>query len=156
MDSRDIKGNIGFRNFDNLSKKIHAITQRKFGHLVNIVPNKIENKPDLKNINTAMSRSGLSPQDLYEDTKNLLMSIDEEIERATNVEMNKIEFSFEAGSFYSPTEVAGKLVDIARENDYDQARISGNEPTIGRSHLLSVLMSLKIPVFGSYWKLTES
>ncbi len=45
----------------------------------------------------------------------------------------------EVGSFYSPSKVAEKLEDIARENDYNKARISGNEPTIGGSHLLSVL-----------------
>ncbi len=45
----------------------------------------------------------------------------------------------EAGSFYSPSKVAGKLADIAREKGYDKARISGNEPTLGRDHLLSVL-----------------
>ncbi len=45
----------------------------------------------------------------------------------------------EAGSFYSPSEVTEKLADIARENDYDKVRISGNEPTLGRDHLLSVL-----------------
>lgn len=101
MDSRDIKGNIGSGNFDTLSKKIHAITRRKFGHLVNILPNKVENQSDLRNIDTAMSRAGRSPQDLYEDTKKLLMSIDEQIERATNVEMNSIKFSLESEELIS-------------------------------------------------------
>ncbi|MFZ5790798.1 MAG: radical SAM protein [Pseudomonadota bacterium] len=42
------------------------------------------------------------------------------------------------GRFYSPEEVAQRLVGIARKHGFLQMRISGNEPTIGRSHLLEV------------------
>lgn len=45
----------------------------------------------------------------------------------------------EVGRFYSPSEVKKKLVDIAEEHDFQQVRLSGNEPTIGREHLLSLL-----------------
>jgi uncharacterized Fe-S cluster-containing radical SAM superfamily protein len=44
-----------------------------------------------------------------------------------------------AGSFHSPDDVAGKLVKIARKKRFSQVRISGNEPTIARDHLLRVL-----------------
>ena len=43
------------------------------------------------------------------------------------------------GRFYSPEEVAGNLVSIARKKKFHQVRISGNEPTLHRSHLLNVL-----------------
>jgi uncharacterized Fe-S cluster-containing radical SAM superfamily protein len=43
------------------------------------------------------------------------------------------------GRFYSPGEVARNLVSIARKKGFQQVRISGNEPTLHRSHLLSVL-----------------
>lgn len=46
------------------------------------------------------------------------------------------------GRFYSPREVAGRLVEIARKKGFHQLRISGNEPTIGREHLLQVLGNL--------------
>lgn len=44
-----------------------------------------------------------------------------------------------AGRFYSPEEVSSKLVSIAKKGGFSQVRISGNEPTIGNAHLLSVL-----------------
>jgi len=44
-----------------------------------------------------------------------------------------------AGRFYSPEEVAQNLVTIARKKGFEQIRISGNEPTLHRSHLLKVL-----------------
>ncbi|MEM5829633.1 MAG: radical SAM protein [Candidatus Aenigmatarchaeota archaeon] len=47
------------------------------------------------------------------------------------------------GKFYSPEEVASKLVEIARKFGFKQVRITGNEPTISREHLISVLE--KIP-----------
>jgi len=47
------------------------------------------------------------------------------------------------GKFYTSDEVAKKLTKIARENGFDKVRISGNEPTICREHLLEVLE--KIP-----------
>ncbi len=43
------------------------------------------------------------------------------------------------GRFYSPQEVAGKLTAIVRKKGFRQVRISGNEPTIARDHLLKVL-----------------
>jgi len=43
------------------------------------------------------------------------------------------------GRFYSPEEVAQNLTSMARKKGFDQVRISGNEPTIHRSHLLEVL-----------------
>jgi uncharacterized Fe-S cluster-containing radical SAM superfamily protein len=43
------------------------------------------------------------------------------------------------GKFYSPAEVAKKLTEIAKKCGFDRVRISGNEPTIGRTHLLKVL-----------------
>jgi uncharacterized Fe-S cluster-containing radical SAM superfamily protein len=43
------------------------------------------------------------------------------------------------GNFYSPQQVARKLTNIARKKRFNLLRISGNEPTIGRGHLLQVL-----------------
>lgn len=43
------------------------------------------------------------------------------------------------GKFYSPKEVAGKLIATAKKKKLRQIRISGNEPTICREHLLKVL-----------------
>jgi uncharacterized Fe-S cluster-containing radical SAM superfamily protein len=43
------------------------------------------------------------------------------------------------GRFYSPKEVLGKLDSIASKHGYSQLRVSGNEPTIGRQHLLKLL-----------------
>ncbi|MEM5773079.1 MAG: radical SAM protein [Candidatus Aenigmatarchaeota archaeon] len=43
------------------------------------------------------------------------------------------------GKFYSPEEVASKLKEIAKKFGFKQARITGNEPTISREHLISVL-----------------
>jgi len=44
-----------------------------------------------------------------------------------------------AGRFYSPEEVARNLISIVRKKGFQQVRISGNEPTLHRSHLLKVL-----------------
>lgn len=46
------------------------------------------------------------------------------------------------GSYYSPNEVAEKLIDIALSNGFNQMRISGGEPTIGRQHLIGVLENI--------------
>jgi len=46
------------------------------------------------------------------------------------------------GRFYSPEEVARNLSAIARKKGFHQVRISGNEPTLHRSHLMSVLQLL--------------
>lgn len=43
------------------------------------------------------------------------------------------------GRFYAPPEVAKKLIGIARKRGFDQIRISGNEPTLCREHLIRVL-----------------
>jgi uncharacterized Fe-S cluster-containing radical SAM superfamily protein len=46
------------------------------------------------------------------------------------------------GEFYSSKQVASKLDNIARKKGFFQVRISGNEPTIAREHLLGVLESI--------------
>jgi uncharacterized Fe-S cluster-containing radical SAM superfamily protein len=43
------------------------------------------------------------------------------------------------GEFYSPKEVAEKLLGIADAKGYQQIRISGGEPTIGKRHLIECL-----------------
>ena len=43
------------------------------------------------------------------------------------------------GRFYSPEEVARNLISIARKKGFQRIRISGNEPTLHRSHLLRIL-----------------
>ncbi len=43
------------------------------------------------------------------------------------------------GDLYSPEEVADRLHEIAYTYGYHQIRVSGGEPTIGRSHLLELL-----------------
>jgi uncharacterized Fe-S cluster-containing radical SAM superfamily protein len=43
------------------------------------------------------------------------------------------------GEYLSPDQVVRRLTSIARKKDFRQVRISGNEPTIARDHLLSVL-----------------
>lgn len=43
------------------------------------------------------------------------------------------------GRFYSPEQVAERLVAMARKKGFHRLRVSGNEPTISREHLLRVL-----------------
>ena len=43
------------------------------------------------------------------------------------------------GRFYSPEEVVRNLTSIARKKGFYHVRISGNEPTLHRSHLLKIL-----------------
>jgi uncharacterized Fe-S cluster-containing radical SAM superfamily protein len=43
------------------------------------------------------------------------------------------------GRLYTPHQVAGKLTNIAYKKGFRQVRISGNEPTLARDHLLQVL-----------------
>jgi uncharacterized Fe-S cluster-containing radical SAM superfamily protein len=43
------------------------------------------------------------------------------------------------GHFYTPQQVSEKLVKIASARGYSKLRISGNEPTLGKSHLLRLL-----------------
>ena len=45
----------------------------------------------------------------------------------------------EHGQFYSPEDVASKLKRIAEKKGLNQMRISGNEPTICRDHLINIL-----------------
>jgi uncharacterized Fe-S cluster-containing radical SAM superfamily protein len=45
----------------------------------------------------------------------------------------------ECGNFYTPEEVARRLIAIAKRKRLRQIRISGNEPTLSRGHLMSVL-----------------
>jgi uncharacterized Fe-S cluster-containing radical SAM superfamily protein len=46
------------------------------------------------------------------------------------------------GRFYSPENVANKLLDIAELKGYNQVRISGGEPTIGKKHLINILENI--------------
>lgn len=43
------------------------------------------------------------------------------------------------GRFYSPRDVARRLSSIAHKKGFHQMRISGNEPTISRNHLVKVI-----------------
>lgn len=43
------------------------------------------------------------------------------------------------GKFFSPGQVFAALDSIAKRRGYGQVRVSGNEPTIGREHLLSLM-----------------
>jgi uncharacterized Fe-S cluster-containing radical SAM superfamily protein len=43
------------------------------------------------------------------------------------------------GKYYTPEEVAKRLVSIAQKKNLSQLRISGNEPTICREHLIRIL-----------------
>lgn len=47
------------------------------------------------------------------------------------------------GMFYKPQEVARALVASARKHRYRLVRISGNEPTLGRDHLLQVIHAVE-------------
>jgi len=46
------------------------------------------------------------------------------------------------GKFYAPEQVSYRLSQIASTSGYHQVRISGNEPTLHKSHLLEVLNTL--------------
>ncbi|MEM3730840.1 MAG: radical SAM protein [Candidatus Bathyarchaeia archaeon] len=46
------------------------------------------------------------------------------------------------GRFYTPKELADSLITLARKKGLDLLRISGGEPTIGKTHLLQVLDAL--------------
>jgi uncharacterized Fe-S cluster-containing radical SAM superfamily protein len=43
------------------------------------------------------------------------------------------------GVFYSPEQVFNQLRKVASKRGYDQLRITGNEPTIGKDHLFGIL-----------------
>ena len=47
------------------------------------------------------------------------------------------------GKFYKAKDVADKLIEIANKHNFNQVRISGNEPTLGWQYLLKVLKYLK-------------
>ena len=47
------------------------------------------------------------------------------------------------GRFYSPENVAEKLLKISELKGYSQVRISGGEPTIGRKHLINLLENIE-------------
>ena len=49
----------------------------------------------------------------------------------------------EVGKFYTPRKVADGLVTLARKRGLNQLRVSGGEPTIGKSHLLQLLDQLQ-------------
>jgi len=52
---------------------------------------------------------------------------------------NQVHHPKRYGRFYSAEEVAARLVSIARKKNYQKVRISGNEPTLCREHLLEVI-----------------
>ncbi len=47
------------------------------------------------------------------------------------------------GTFYESQQVARALVTCARKHRYQLVRISGNEPTLGRDHLLQVIRAVE-------------
>jgi len=47
------------------------------------------------------------------------------------------------GKFYQPEDVARILTKMAKKRNLKQLRVSGGEPTIGRSHLLQLLQNLE-------------
>jgi uncharacterized Fe-S cluster-containing radical SAM superfamily protein len=46
------------------------------------------------------------------------------------------------GKFYNPKEIADGMVTLARKRGLNQLRVSGGEPTIGKSHLILLLRQL--------------
>ena len=55
---------------------------------------------------------------------------------------NKVANPGGAGKFCTPQRVVERIVGITRKRRFHQARLSGNEPTLGREHLLGVLSYL--------------
>ena len=49
----------------------------------------------------------------------------------------------EGGEFFTPDEVAEKILKFTKEKKIRQVRISGGEPTIGRKHLFKLLNALQ-------------
>jgi len=47
------------------------------------------------------------------------------------------------GKYYAPEDVAGILMNIAKKKKLAYLRISGNEPTMHRAHLIRVLASIE-------------
>lgn len=54
----------------------------------------------------------------------------------------------EIGRFYTPKKVADSLVALARKRGLDLLRVSGGEPTIGKTHLLQLLDALQGKGYG--------
>lgn len=52
---------------------------------------------------------------------------------------NKVADPNGSGAFYGPDEVAHRITAISRKHGFRQARLSGNEPTLARAHLLNLL-----------------
>jgi len=52
-----------------------------------------------------------------------------------------------SGEWHTPEQVAEALVGIAKRKRYRKLRISGNEPTIGREHLIEVLARIPKDLF---------
>jgi len=48
------------------------------------------------------------------------------------------------GTFYSPEAVVERLVRIAHEHGFRAVRISGNEPTLCKDHLLDVIKAVEV------------
>jgi uncharacterized Fe-S cluster-containing radical SAM superfamily protein len=51
----------------------------------------------------------------------------------------KVENPKAHGHFYTPKDVAQKLTRIARKKRFKRVRVSGNEPTLAREHLLKII-----------------
>ena len=49
-----------------------------------------------------------------------------------------------SGKFHSPEFVANQLIKIARRHKYNQMRVSGNEPTLNREHLVALLKAIPL------------
>lgn len=52
---------------------------------------------------------------------------------------NVVTKPFECGNFYTPEEVVRRLTGIAKKKHLNQLRMSGNEPTLCRAHLIKLL-----------------
>ena len=57
------------------------------------------------------------------------------------------DFPEKYGSFYSPAETFHQLSRVARKGRVNQLRISGAEPTLGKSHLLALLARVESSLF---------
>jgi uncharacterized Fe-S cluster-containing radical SAM superfamily protein len=60
------------------------------------------------------------------------------------------DFPEKYGQFYSPDEAFYKLSRVARKAGVNQLRISGAEPTLGKSHLLGLLEKVENSAFGLF------
>jgi len=56
---------------------------------------------------------------------------------------NILERPSTSGEFLAPDEAAGKLLRVAESKHISQVRLSGGEPTMGRSHLLRILSEIE-------------